>query len=109
MTPSRQKLIKEIHPELCFYEMNDRRGMRHSKKERTGVGLTERRKLLIEAGFDEIASGARSYPKSKVREDDVLDACAACWTAIRIFRDEAVRIPTQLLRDKRELRMEMWR
>jgi predicted RNase H-like nuclease len=40
--------------------------------------------------------------------DDVLDACVAAWTAERIARDEAKRLPCDPPRDARGLRMEIW-
>ena len=107
MTPGLQEIVREVHPELCFYEMNRRKAMKHSKKDRGGAGLAERRELLIEAGFDGVVSEAHKYPRTKVGEDDILDACAACWTAARISGEKATRIPPP--RDKRGLRMEMWR
>ena len=40
--------------------------------------------------------------------DDVLDACAALWTAGRIFLGTAMRIPEIIERDARGLDMAMW-
>ncbi len=65
--------------------------------------------LLCNAGFDGIVSKSLGYPRTKVGEDDILDACAACWTAARILRDNAIRIPKRPPRDKRGLVMEIWR
>ncbi len=44
-----------------------------------------------------------------VAEDDILDACVACWTAARIFEGQGIRIPADPPYDGRGLRMEMWR
>ena len=47
MSPERQKLIVEAHPELCFYELNGGHGMKDGKK--TPQGKDARLRLLSEA------------------------------------------------------------
>ena len=109
VTPALQCTVKEVHPELSFYELNQRQAMRYSKKKADGRGLSERRQLLSGAGFGQIISEMDRYPKGQVAEDDILDACIACWTAARVLGGEAVRIPMNPQRDCRGLRMEIWR
>jgi predicted RNase H-like nuclease len=109
VTPGLQERIREVHPELCFFELNGRKPMSHGKKQRGGLGLQERRKLLCNEGFSSVIKYATSYPRSEIAEDDVLDACAACWTAMRILENAAVRIPSDPLYDSKGLRMEMCR
>ena len=46
ITPKLQEIVKEVHPELSFYELNDRHSMKHGKKDRTGAGLAARRSAL---------------------------------------------------------------
>ena len=45
--------VYEVHPELCFYEMNKCQPMRHSKKAKNGAGIKERIKVLRETQFAE--------------------------------------------------------
>jgi predicted RNase H-like nuclease len=75
---------------------------------RTVAGLTARLDLLAAVGFaDPLALGA--HAGAGVRPDDVLDACACCWTAQRIFEGAARRLPEgEPPRDRRGLRMEIW-
>ena len=40
--------------------------------------------------------------------DDIIDAAAACWTAIRIHKGDAIRLPTLPERDANSLLMENW-
>jgi predicted RNase H-like nuclease len=40
--------------------------------------------------------------------DDVLDAYALTWTALRIATGEARRLPSDPPRDRKGLRMEVW-
>lgn len=107
ITPELQPSVREVHPELCFYQLNEQQAMKHSKKEREG--LSERRRLLLEASFDHVISASGKYPRTKVAEDDILDACVACWTAERILNGQEICIPANPPRDGRGLQMEMSR
>jgi predicted RNase H-like nuclease len=109
VTPELQEMIREIHPELCFFELNKGKPMKYGKKHLGGLGLEERRNLLCEEGFSSIVKVPAVYPKSEVGEDDLLDACVACWTAERIHQGTATCIPEDPCKDERSLRMEMWR
>jgi predicted RNase H-like nuclease len=106
--PELQDMIREVHPELCFFELNKRRPMKFGKKHRSGLGLQERRDVLCKEGFSSIIKDCTVYPKSEVAEDDFLDACVACWTAERIHQGVATCIPENPSKDERGLRMEMW-
>jgi predicted RNase H-like nuclease len=102
----KQKNVREVHPELCFYEMNGQRSMKHGKKR--NEGLRERRELLANRGYQGvIVDTLANILRKAVAEDDILDACAACWTAERILRREARPIPQNPPRDRKGLRMEM--
>jgi predicted RNase H-like nuclease len=48
--------------------------------------------------LDELRSG----------RDDFIDACAAAWTAQRVFDGAAERLPSNIERDSRGLDMAMW-
>ena len=104
-----QKRIFEIHPELCFYEMDGHQPMRHSKKAKGKVGIKERLRVLASTELGSIAKSLLQKRPDWVSTDDALDACAACWTAIRLALGQAERIPAKPPIDKRRLRMEMWR
>ena len=108
ITPEKQSIIKEIHPELCFYELNERVAMKYSKS--TYEGVSARKKLLETVGFgplinEYIERGATSSFKM----DDLLDACVACWTAERIYGGKAIASPEQSILDSKGLTMEIWR
>ncbi|MCZ7665151.1 MAG: DUF429 domain-containing protein [Thermoleophilia bacterium] len=106
MTPERQAVVREVHPELCFATMNGDRPMVESKTNQEGQ--RQRISLLREAGFVSIEETVSSLSGKGVRIDDILDAHACCWTAARIVRAEADRIPEEPTTDSRGLRMEMW-
>jgi predicted RNase H-like nuclease len=82
--------------------MNGRRPMDHYKK--TGPGEAERLALLSEAFADDLSA---IHSPIGAGRDDLVDACAAAWTAARFARGEAGRLPEDPPLDSRGLRMEM--
>ena len=104
--PTLQVVVKEIHPEVCFWLMAGQRPNKYAKK--TAAGKEERLRLLEGAGFGGIRDAISEFPRSMVQVDDVLDAAAACWTACRIASNQAIRVPAEPSRDEKGLLMEMW-
>jgi predicted RNase H-like nuclease len=108
--------VFECHPELSFWAMNGNRPMSLAKKkslppDAAGVqrsGLEERRHLLRREGYDDAFLITRVASAKQCGADDFLDACAAAWTAQRIFRREAVRFPATAEFDERGLDMAIW-
>lgn len=110
MTPSMQRWVREIHPELSFYAMNDDTPLPESKH--TDVGRSSRIELLRTHGFSDIRKIVEDLSTGPVGTDDVLDAHAACWTARRIHAGTAERCPPRdepAPHNSRGLRMEIWR
>ena len=106
MTPAKQRTVHEVHPEVSFSEMNGGRPSMYKKK--SSDGRHERVSALRHGGLPE----AFLTPLSTIRSgrDDFLDACAALWTAERIYRGTAKRIPStdKPERDERGLDMAIW-
>jgi len=78
----------EVHPELSFAEMAGA-PLRHAKS--TWAGAATRLRLLADAGIhlpDNLGVAAE-----KVGVDDVLDAAAAAWTAMRVQAGAARSLP----------------
>ena len=73
--------VFEVHPEVCFFQMNDCRPLRHSKKAQQQAGIKERRLVLAKTAFGKVASSVLDDRLQGVSQDDALDAVAACWTA----------------------------
>jgi predicted RNase H-like nuclease len=90
MTPDRQHWAFEVHPEVCFWALNGDRPMVNKKKKK--AGFNERFDLLTPI-FPEIAHHLGSRP-SGVAKDDLLDAAAAAWSALRRHRGEATCVCT---------------
>jgi predicted RNase H-like nuclease len=94
--PSLNEVIVEVHPESSFAAMA---GAPLASRKKQATGRLERIALL-EAnlpGFDARALGPI--------DDDVLDACAAAWSAARVARGEAMVLGDSVARDQRGLRM----
>lgn len=110
MTPPLQSRIYEIHPELSFWKMNSETPLPLPKKIKGRAfkpGLDLRRELLIAAGFPLHALPPAAYRRSDVGADDLLDACAAAWSARRIRDGRSLRFPAAPPLDARGLRMEI--
>jgi predicted RNase H-like nuclease len=102
VTAAEHSRVLEVHPELSFLAMAERPPLDGKK---SAAGRAERLALLAGAGFpplpEKVAGAA---------PDDVVDAAAACWTALRIRNGKARRVPERPSPlDARGLRMEIWR
>lgn len=107
LTPVLQEQVVEVHPELSFYAMNGDAAVAPSK--RTEAGRHRRLGLLEACGFAAVREAVTQHAGDGLQPDDILDAHAVCWSAGRILRGEAVRVPADPPTDARGLRMEIWR
>jgi predicted RNase H-like nuclease len=105
ITPRLQARVREAHPEFAFLCMN--RGKPVAEPKKTATGFARRAALLRRHGFGPMVAAARSVPRKFASPDDVLDAAAVCWTALRLLRGEATVLPERPVRDGRGLRMEV--
>jgi predicted RNase H-like nuclease len=101
--------VHEIHPEVSFWAMNgcNRFPWRRRSNKKTPEGAALRRELLARNGFPVDRLQHPAWPKSKVAEDDILDACACAWSAARIARGEHISLPAEPEFDARGLRMQI--
>lgn len=103
MTSDSQQWAFEVHPEVCFWALNQRRPMAHNKKTREGAAD---RINLLRLPFPNIERDLADRP-SRVGADDLLDAAAAAWTALRWHRNEAESVCSPE-RDQRNLATTIW-
>ena len=80
--------VIEVHPELCFALMV---GSPILAAKRTEEGIALRRDALARAGI----LAPHWYSGSGFAEDDLLDACAALWTAVRHLDGESQSLPAE--------------
>jgi predicted RNase H-like nuclease len=85
ITPDCQQWAFEVHPEVCFWALNQRRPMKHNKKTRDGAA---ERIAVLRPIFPEIERDLANRPP-RVGADDLLDAAAAAWTALRLHQRQA--------------------
>ena len=110
LTPEMQRRVYEAHPELAFWAMNGEKPLDLPKKVKSrphGPGLALRRDLLAGVGFPVEALERPAVSRSQAGDDDLVDAAALAWTALRIARGEHITVPEKPPRDGRGLRMEI--
>ena len=77
-----REMIREVHPEVCFYGLAGCRPMRQGKK--TKDGFAERLALLasLQPGIVQVVESTLArYPRKMVAPDDILDALVCAVTA----------------------------
>lgn len=101
---SSRLIVREIHPEICFWALSGFHPMKYRKKRQDGV--LEREKVLqsVYPLSKEIID--RSYNRKYLSKDDVLDALAAAITA-KLGFNRFFTIPENPPIDSNGLRMEM--
>ncbi|MGI9512260.1 MAG: DUF429 domain-containing protein [Anderseniella sp.] len=105
ITPALQSRLFEVHPEVAFCTMNNGQPLQHAKKTADGAAL--RRGLLEAGGFPLRRLQHPQWKKSQAADDDVLDACACCWSARRIASSQHLAFPAMPEFDARGLRMQI--
>lgn len=78
--------VIEVHPELSFARIA---GTPIAARKKDAAGVQERREALERAGL----VPPPWFRGSEFGEDDLLDACAAAWTAVRHARGAAESLP----------------
>jgi predicted RNase H-like nuclease len=102
ITPQRQRRLFEMCPELSLAILAGA-PMSHAKT--TAAGRVERLRALGTAfGRAEIERHLRSAPR-EAKTDDLLDAFAGAWTAVRFVAAEHLQLGGDV--DERGLRMEV--
>jgi predicted RNase H-like nuclease len=101
-----QHKLREMHPEVAFWALNDRAPLQTAKKQRAGA--LERLDVLSRhfAGAEECYRQALdTYKRKDVAADDILDAMVGAVTARQHPR--LATVPADPVRDEEGLLMEM--
>lgn len=99
--------VREVHPEICFWGLNERQAMKYPKKK--PAGFEERLQVLSRflPDIEAIVNGPlNSYARSVVARDDILDALVALLVA-STSDDKLKTMPPTPNMDSRGLPMEM--
>lgn len=94
--PDLRARLLECHPEVSFWAMNGEAEVPVAKKVKGRVnepGLAFRLRLLEDAGFPVSGIDRAAARALGAGFDDLVDACAAAWTARRILDGRARRFP----------------
>jgi len=103
MSPYRQRIVYEGHPELSFYQLNGNKPLSWSKK--IQAGKSERRRIL-----ESRMPGADKILESELKRvplKHLMDVAAMLWTARRVYGHAAIRLPKEGEWDSEGLRMEL--
>jgi predicted RNase H-like nuclease len=103
MSPYRQRIVYEGHPELSFYQLHKDTPLKKSKVVTEGK---EERRIVLE----ERIRGSERYLDAvtlKVPQKHLYDCFALLWTARRVYGHAAKRIPVEPEWDGEGLRMEI--
>lgn len=100
-------LFREVHPELCFWAVNNQQPMEFPKTKPGGVAERLRVLQMIEPRAQEIYGEALSGFRRRIAaKDDILDALVAAVTAYR-GHGRLQTVPRLPPKDARGLSMEM--
>jgi predicted RNase H-like nuclease len=99
ITPDRQAIIGEAHPEVIFWKLSHPLRLQGKK---SAPGRDQRIKLLAEKGFSKLSRWLTQRHGTGIGRDDLIDACACAVAA----RDSNARLGGDEV-DARGLRMEI--
>ena len=105
LVPADQSRVVEAHPELVFHHLG---GGKPLPPKRERQGQTARLDLLRTAGLPELTPLLDLLPRNVAGPDDVIDAAACMYAALRPADGAARRVPSHPPLDRRGLRMEIW-
>jgi len=108
--PQAQDVIREVHPEICFWSLAGHHPMQHSKK--SDEGHIERMDVLLQhyPNAPQILEAAlHAHNPNQVERDDIVDAMVAAITARNVIDDGIHFLPAGVAApiDPQGLRMEM--
>ena len=102
--PALREIIHEVHPEVCFRELAGA-PMKYSKKKREGQDERQRALRQSFPDLDEILTRGR---KEGLASEDIVDAAAQCWSALRLAAGEGRSLIEPVPRDRAGLPMTIW-
>jgi len=98
ITPEAQEWAFEVHPEVCFWALAEKKPMGYNKKKENG---RDERLELLRPIFPRIDDHLLN-DRQGAGKDDLLDACVAAWTALNRFNKNAAPV-CEPQRDERGL------
>jgi predicted RNase H-like nuclease len=105
--PAIRKNLRECHPEVCFWALNNKTAMRFNKKQ--AAGREERMQLLTQylpIAHHILDFAVDKYSRKQMAIDDIVDAMALAIAAARGF-EALSSLPESPMLDSRGLKMEI--
>lgn len=102
-----QNKLRECHPEVCFWALNNKNAMRFNKKQK--AGREERIDVLsryFPNAYQILEYGTDNYNRKQVAIDDIIDAMALAVTAL-LGRKKLSSFPNVRRLDDHSIRMEI--
>ena len=90
-SPAHHERVYEVHPEVCFTQLNGGQPMAFAKKK--SAGRAQRLGILAGQFGDAPARLLGDRARRDVGADDVLDALVALWSALRIGCGQHASLP----------------
>lgn len=101
-----RNIIRESHPELCFWALTGH-PMRYNKQKKEGFAERKHILLQLHPKINDIVNSVMSrYTRQEVKRDDILDAIVLAITALTPI-EQLISIPDEIERDDLGLPMEM--
>jgi predicted RNase H-like nuclease len=102
--PELRPVVREIHPELCLYDLAGR-PMTHRKASQAGK---DERRAALGPAFSDLDLIERNGGAVGLDVEDILDAAAACWSAGRLAAGLGRSLPEIVPHDSTGLPMAIW-
>ena len=87
--PELRHVVREVHPEVCFYELV---GAPLAHRKDRLAGREERREVLAQV-FPRLEAIEKAGRAQGLPLEDILDALAACWSARRLANGRGRSLP----------------
>jgi predicted RNase H-like nuclease len=104
MRPELRDVVREVHPEVCFCELTGH-PMAYSKPERQG---REHRMKALRHCLPDLEVILELGQAKRLPRDDILDATAACWSALRLAEGKGRSLIEPIPTDALGLPMTIW-
>ena len=103
--PSFQSIVWEVHPEISFWVWNNKKAMITRKRLQEG---RRERETLVSSLYNGAYQKLQERPaQGQYRNDDLLDAFSALYTAERFAKKSCLFIPENPIKDIHGLRMQI--
>jgi len=112
--PNQVQRIKESHPEVAFWSLNNKIPLQFKKKDKNKTiytGVEERLNILMK--YDKRARDIYNCILSKtkrknVQRDDIVDALCLAITQLLISKNNIKSIPNEIIKDEKGLNMNIY-